>query len=196
VEIRRNGETVGEGTKTVTHDADGTTTTVTEITYEDGSTKKTTTVTDADGNVVSEKTDETDADGNATTTEGGSDDDDEEEYCAETQDTCGVTSVRLGSGDLPRSSHRDQISHPTNDPDGGRFGGDVDGDGKPEVIAGRLSGVTDPSPDGPLASADGSGAPSRPFNGAGPEFGPDGPQTPDTSAGPQDPGNGPISLFP
>lgn len=184
-------------TATARQNADGTMTYTYERTYTDGSTSTETVVEDADGNVISDTTD--------TTPAPAADDDDEEEYCAETQETCGVSSsgstglLFFGEGgDLPQSTRGDQISHPMNDPTGGGwFGGDVDGDGDPELVTPRLSGVTDPSPEGEtLTAAGGSGDPVPLGNHAGPEFGPDGPNTVDTSAGPQDPGTGPISLHP
>jgi hypothetical protein len=183
-------------TATATKNADGTMTYVYTRTDADGSTTTRTVVEDDDGNVVSDETETTAAPDEE-------EDEDEEEYCAETQDTCGVSSAGstgllfFGEGGDLAPSHGEQISHPMNDPTSGGGPGDVDGDGDPELVTARLSGVTDPSPEGgTLTDAGGSGSPAPLGPHAGPEYGPDGPNTVDTSGGPQNPGNGPISLHP
>jgi hypothetical protein len=89
---------------------------------------------------------------------------------------------------------KQMFEHPINDPDWNPAGGDIDGDGKPELTPSHLDGHVDPAPDADqLAVA--AQAPVSHFGTAGPEFGPDGPQQPDT--GPDVPrdngGTGPIS---
>ena len=197
-EVTSESWTNSDGSKetaTATKNADGTMTYVYTRENTDGSTTTRTVVEDENGDVVSDETE--------TTPAPEDDDDDDDEYCAETQETCGVSSsgatglLFFGEGGPAPSAGGAQISHPMNDPTSGGGPGDIDGDGDPELHPGRLSGVTDPSPEGgTLTEAGGSGNPSPPGDHAGPEFGPEGPNTVDTSGGPQDPGNGPISLHP
>jgi hypothetical protein len=191
VTITQGGTVVGEGTKTVTHDENEGKTSVTEITYTDGSTEKTTTVTDADGNVVSETIETTNTDGTQTTTECTTECPDDGLTSPEQDDqTPAVADLSV----LERPNGHQMREHTTNNPEGTDVGTDVTGDGLPELSPWHLDGKIDPPPDGDQAILAATPVISR-FKGAGPEFGPDGPQQPETgqdvplqSGG----GNGPI----
>jgi hypothetical protein len=190
VTIKEGGTVVGEGTKTVTPDDKGGQTTVTEISYRDGSKEKTTTVEDENGNVVSETIETTSAEGTTSTTECTGECPDDEMTNPEQDDQ---TPAFDDLSALERPTGHQMREHPTNNPEDTGGGGDVDGDGKPELEPGHLDGKIDPQPDSEVAILTGTPVVNH-FNGAGPEFGPDGPQQPETGGDVplQNGGNGPI----
>jgi hypothetical protein len=186
------GEKTAEGTKTVTHNDDGTTTTTTVMTYTDGTTETTTTVTDSDGNVVTETTESTDS---STTTTEACDDDCDELTTPEQDEQRGTTSLTEEDMLSIVFTWKQMLEHPINNPEDTPGGVDIDGDGKPDLAPSHLDGHVDPAPDADELAVATQAPASHFFGTAGPEFGPDGPQEP--AIGPDAPrdngGTGPIS---
>jgi hypothetical protein len=185
-----NGNKTGEGTKTVTTDPDGTTTTVKDMHYTDGSTTKTTSVDD--GDTVTTTDEITDADGNVTTVTTTCDADDPD-CAAELTNPDAETNADPTSDALDRPTLHEMQEHPTNDPENTGTGPtDVDWDGRPDLEPGHLDGVIDPAPDTVELVAD-VAPDTHTLNLAGPEYVPElqgelGPVAPQ--------GNGPIENDP
>jgi hypothetical protein len=201
------------------------TTTVTEThtETEGGGSITSTVVTDEYGEVIYSSITETDADGNSKTTSTtpgveetvtstndtgtGGDEEDEEEEEEEEETT---TAVALTAGDgsdgtgtlfgavLQLGPTRlEMLGHPTNNPNDPPAGDyDVDGDGEPDFVQNRLGGVIDPHPDGETGVVNITAGAIYHYNGAGPEYGPDGPDNPEVNGPPQHDPHGPISIWP
>jgi hypothetical protein len=191
VEVRQDGKTVAEGTKTVTETDTGRTE-VTTTTDNDGNTTTTTDTYDKDGNLTSSESTTTEAGGDTTTDECT-----DNCYTTPDQDTTVYFAGPAGPDKSLVTLHQ-QLEHPSNVDDG--TGGDA---GPVDPTRTPYYGKVDPSPENDttgvvmLGGNPGGSTVVNHFNAAGPEFGPDGPQTTDTS-GPLDPnqGNGPISIKP
>jgi hypothetical protein len=190
IEVGRDGKLVGEGSRVVTHNDDGTSTEVKTIAYADGSTETTTTSYDKDGTQTSSTTTTTNADDSTTT------------VCKDGDAGCdsgmrdpdaGDSTVDAGTFEQ-RPTRLEQLGQPVVHHALEPVVVDADGDGEPDVGVRPRDLVTDPAPEAELGLVLRDPAPAI-ANHAQPEYGPDG-RVVVGSGEPHPPGTGPVELRP